>query len=119
MTSPNVRSGLGADTEAIRASFSRGIAWLKSELGASLVEYALLLALIGTVAIGAITLVGREAEREFDCVALELDNPGISQLVDEKKHKEDHWHDLSATEEAYATACLEGDDFRAPRKTKT
>lgn len=82
-------------------------------------EYALLLALIAVVAIGGITLVGREAEREFDCVALELDSPGISQVVDAKKHHEDHWHDLSATEEEYARACLEGDDFRAPRKTKT
>ena len=43
--------------------------WL-NETGASLVEYAILLVLIAVVSIGAITLVGQEAEATFDCVGL-------------------------------------------------
>ncbi len=37
----------------------------KSELGASLVEYALLVALIAVVCIVSITLLGREANDKF------------------------------------------------------
>ena len=55
-----------------------------SELGASLVEYALLLALIAVVAIGGITLVGRETKREFGCVAIEFNHPGARQFLVEK-----------------------------------
>ena len=44
-------------------------AWLqthvKSERGASLVEYALLVALIAVVCIGAVTFLGREAADSF------------------------------------------------------
>ena len=51
-------------------------AWLvaqtKTERGASLVEYALLVALIAVVVIGAITLLGRSASNTFSGVADEL-----------------------------------------------
>lgn len=51
-------------------------AWLvaqtKTERGASLVEYALLVALIAVVVIGAITLLGRSASNTFSDVADEL-----------------------------------------------
>ncbi len=53
----------------------------KRERGASLVEYALLLALIAVVAIGGITLVGQKAEAEFDCVAIELGDPQVGRKV--------------------------------------
>ena len=46
--------------------------WLRarvqSERGASLVEYALLLALIAVVCIAAIFLIGREADKTFDSI---------------------------------------------------
>jgi pilus assembly protein Flp/PilA len=46
--------------------------WLKarvrSERGASLVEYALLVALIAVVCIGAVTFLGREAADNFSQV---------------------------------------------------
>ena len=103
--------------EDTRANGSQGMASLRSERGASLVEYAVLMALIAVVTIGAVTLVGREAEKKYDCVALELGNPGISQLVDEKAHN-DHWHALSPGEEDYAAACLDGVVFKPnPQKT--
>lgn len=41
----------------------------KTERGASLVEYALLVALIAVVVIGAITLLGGEAKTTFSGVA--------------------------------------------------
>ena len=45
-------------------------AWLtshiKSERGASLVEYALLVALIAVVCIAAVTTLGKEASSKFD-----------------------------------------------------
>ena len=51
-------------------------AWLlaqaKTERGASLVEYALLVALIAVVVIGAITLLGRSASETFSDVSDEL-----------------------------------------------
>jgi pilus assembly protein Flp/PilA len=47
----------------IRALFGR------SERGASLVEYALLIALIAVVCIAAITLLGRNADEKFSEVA--------------------------------------------------
>ena len=40
----------------------------KSELGASLVEYALLLALIAVVCIGAVTLIGNNANTKLTSV---------------------------------------------------
>lgn len=44
------------------------LARCKSERGASLVEYALLVALIAVVCIIAITFLGQEASKEFDSV---------------------------------------------------
>jgi pilus assembly protein Flp/PilA len=48
-------------------------AWMKakteSERGASLVEYALLLALIAVVCIIAITVLGQEASNKFDSIS--------------------------------------------------
>jgi len=52
-------------------------AWLaaqtKTERGASLVEYALLVALIAVVVIGAITLLAGSVEDTFSGVSNELD----------------------------------------------
>lgn len=42
---------------------------IKSERGASLVEYALLVALIAVVCIAAVTLLGRNASSKFSDVA--------------------------------------------------
>ena len=44
----------------------------KSERGASLVEYALLVALIAVVVIGAVTLLGNTAETTFSDVSSEI-----------------------------------------------
>jgi pilus assembly protein Flp/PilA len=46
---------------------------IKDERGASLVEYALLLALIAVVCIGAITLIGEGAKEKLSEVSSELD----------------------------------------------
>jgi pilus assembly protein Flp/PilA len=46
----------------------------KTERGASLVEYALLVALIAVVVIGAITLLGGAAEDTFSGVADSITN---------------------------------------------
>ena len=55
-------------------------AWLqahaKTERGASLVEYALLVALIAVVCIGAITLLAGSAEDTFSNVSSNLDAAG-------------------------------------------
>ncbi|MDQ2678661.1 MAG: Flp family type IVb pilin [Actinomycetota bacterium] len=48
------------------------LAQTKTERGASLVEYALLVALIAVVVIGAITLLGKSASNTFSDVAGEL-----------------------------------------------
>ncbi len=48
------------------------LAQAKTERGASLVEYALLVALIAVVVIGAITLLGRSASETFSDVSDEL-----------------------------------------------
>lgn len=45
---------------------------IKNERGASLVEYALLLALIAVVCIVAITLIGEKASESFSSTADEL-----------------------------------------------
>ena len=42
---------------------------IKSERGAALVEYALLLALIAVVCIVAVGVIGTEANEEFDMIA--------------------------------------------------
>ncbi len=48
-------------------------AWMraqaKTERGASLVEYALLVALIAVVCIAAVTLLGRNSSRKFSSVS--------------------------------------------------
>ena len=46
----------------------------KTERGASLVEYALLVALIAVVCIVAITLLGNEASEKFSSVGSSLNN---------------------------------------------
>ena len=52
--------------------------WLKahtkSERGAAMVEYALLLALIAVIAIGAITLLGQRVDGTFDSINSQLDD---------------------------------------------
>ncbi len=52
-------------------------AWLqaqtKSEKGATLVEYALLVALIAVVCIAAVTLLGTAASEKFSSVASSID----------------------------------------------
>jgi len=56
-------------------SFECFNAWLQSRLGitsdrgASLVEYALLVALIAVVCIAAVTLLGKQASSKFSTVA--------------------------------------------------
>jgi pilus assembly protein Flp/PilA len=52
----------------IRARFGR------TERGASLVEYALLVALIAVVCIAAVTLLGGNASSKFDSVANSISN---------------------------------------------
>ena len=52
--------------------------WLRArfgddERGASLVEYALLLALIAVVCIAAVTFIGQKADEKFDSVGTALD----------------------------------------------
>ena len=52
-------------------------AWLqsrcKTDRGASLVEYALLVALIAVVCIGAVTVLGTNAASKFDSVGSHID----------------------------------------------
>ena len=54
-------------------------AWLRtktdSERGASLVEYALLLALIAVICIVALQFLGREASENFTDVGNSINNP--------------------------------------------
>ena len=54
------------------------ITWIKAhmdeERGASLVEYALLVALIAVVAIAAVTALGGEVTEQFNDVSTALDN---------------------------------------------
>ncbi len=45
----------------------------KTERGASLVEYALLVALIAVVCIAAVTLLGTAAESKFSSIATTID----------------------------------------------
>lgn len=52
--------------------------WLKAhtktDRGASLVEYALLVALIAVVCIAAVTLLGKSASKSFSEIASKVDN---------------------------------------------
>ena len=54
-------------------------AWLRtkthSERGASLVEYALLLALIAVICIVALQFLGKKASENFDSVGNSISNP--------------------------------------------
>ena len=45
-----------------------------NDRGASLVEYALLVALIAVVCIGAVTLLGNNASKKFSSVASSINN---------------------------------------------
>ncbi|MEJ1297186.1 MAG: Flp family type IVb pilin [Candidatus Sedimenticola sp. (ex Thyasira tokunagai)] len=45
----------------------------KSQIGATMVEYALMVALIAVVAIVAVTFLGEEVSETFDNVGQELD----------------------------------------------
>ena len=47
---------------------------IKNERGASLVEYALLLALIAVVCIAAVTFIGRKADESFSSTGRALNN---------------------------------------------
>jgi pilus assembly protein Flp/PilA len=55
-------------------------AWLRtktdSERGASLVEYALLLALIAVICIVALQFLGDKASESFNSIGTSIDNPG-------------------------------------------
>jgi len=59
-------------------SFEFLATWLRSrtddERGASLVEYALLVALIAVVCIAAVTLLGGNASQKFNSVATSISN---------------------------------------------
>ena len=87
-----------------RNTLKRCIGALTRDRGASLVEYALLLALIAVVSMGAITLTGREAKREFACVAVELEHPGLRQVVAEKV--ENDTAVLTQRQQRFVDACL-------------
>ena len=51
---------------------SRMKSMLKDEKGATMVEYALMVALIAVVAIAAVTLVGTNVDARFDQIAAAL-----------------------------------------------
>ena len=61
-------------------SYEFASAWLqsrcKSDRGASLVEYALLVALIAVVCIAAIKLIGQSAKTSFESTADSLNQAG-------------------------------------------
>ncbi len=75
-----------------------------NDKGASLVEYAVLLALIAVVSIGAITVVGQEAEATFDCFSIELGEPEIRHTVLEKQKA--GLQALTVIEAKFAGDCL-------------
>lgn len=54
------------------AKFMVKLATLKSDAGASMVEYALLVVLIAIVAIAAVTLAGNEVSGTFSEIGTEL-----------------------------------------------
>ena len=53
--------------------FQKLINFFKDEEGATMVEYALMLALIAIVCIGAVTVIGESASNTFSNAANELD----------------------------------------------
>ncbi len=87
------------------------MARLRSEAGASLVEYSMLIAMIAIVAVISITAVGSATAREFDCAAQMFGGSSVSALVDEKEH-DGHWRALSPEDEQYARARLDGVLFK-------
>ena len=91
-----MKSGAGATAPTKRS--------LPGETGASLVEYAILLALIAVVSIGSITLVGQEAEATFDCVGIELAESEIRHVVLEKLKASSKA--LTVIETRFADNCL-------------
>jgi pilus assembly protein Flp/PilA len=93
--------GIVTDPDEATAPLERS---MLGETGASLVEYALLLALIAVISIGAITLVGQNAEATFDCVGIELGDPEIRHTVIEKQKAGSQA--LSVIEEKFAADCL-------------
>lgn len=50
------------------AQWTKLIAWLKSEKGASMVEYALLVVLIAIIAIVAVTFAGEAVSETFSSI---------------------------------------------------
>lgn len=50
--------------------------FLQEEEGATMVEYAIMVALIAVVAIAAVILIGTETDGAFDSVGNCLQNPG-------------------------------------------
>ncbi len=70
MVGPRARTKLGVIT--LLTSYEFASAWLqarcKTDRGASLVEYALLVALIAVVCIVAVTFLGKSASSKFSSV---------------------------------------------------
>jgi pilus assembly protein Flp/PilA len=54
------------------ALWTKLVSWTKSEKGASMVEYALLVVLIAIIAIVAISLAGQEVSSAFSTIATSL-----------------------------------------------
>jgi pilus assembly protein Flp/PilA len=71
-----VRGGTKNGLENLMSNYQFLATWLKahtaSERGASLVEYALLLALIAVVCIFAVSTLGGEVEKKFNTVSTEI-----------------------------------------------
>lgn len=56
--------------------FQKLINFFKDEEGATMVEYALMLALIAIVCIAAVTIVGTSAKEVFESSSAAIDNAG-------------------------------------------
>lgn len=76
--------------------------WLRGQVGASLVEYALLVALIAVVSLAAVAVTGQRLLDSYDCSATEFQNPGIRQAIEDKIKNGDT---LDKLEERFATNC--------------
>jgi pilus assembly protein Flp/PilA len=57
------------------ALWTKVTAWMTSEKGASMVEYALLVVLIAIVALVAVSIAGEEVSETFSDIASGLDQP--------------------------------------------
>lgn len=64
---------------AMISTFSRRVT--RTDEGASMVEYALLLALIAVVCIGAVTMLGNSASDKFTTVGDSVSNAGTPTTV--------------------------------------